>query len=309
MLHFLLRRLAGTVIVLAVVSFLTFALLDLAPGDAADTMVGEYASAAQLATVRCELGLDAPLSSRYLRFVSAAILHGDLGRSLISGRQVSELVIERFGHTVTLAMVALSLSLVVGTLTGIAAVAKPRGHLDLAVMSVTTLGLSLPTFWVALLLIMAFSLRLGWLPVVGAGGPAHLVLPAMCLAFPTTAMVARLMRASLLDVKSADYVRTAHAKGLAHHQVWRDHILRNGLIPVITLLGLHLGRLLGGTFIIETIFGWPGLGRLVVQAILDRDFPVVVGAVLLIAIIYQVLNFVVDVAYARLDPRVGRGAL
>ncbi len=192
MLRFLLRRLAGAVIVLAVVSFLTFALLDLAPGDAADTMVGEYASAAQLATVRRELGLDAPLSSRYLRFVSAAILHGNLGRSLISGRQVSELVIERFGHTVTLAMVALSLALVVGTLTGIAAVAKPGGHLDLAVMSVTTLGLSLPTFWVALLhygLFLAPGLATGsrrWrpssprlashvpgLPDNGSGGSAH----------------------------------------------------------------------------------------------------------------------------------------
>jgi ABC-type dipeptide/oligopeptide/nickel transport system permease component len=309
MLRLLLRRLAGTVVVLTVVSFLTFALLDLAPGDAADTLVGEYASTVQLATVRHELGLDAPLVSRYLRFISAAILHGDLGCSLISGRQVSKLIFERFGNTVTLALAAISLALAVGTLTGIAAAARPGGHLDLAVMSITTLGLSLPTFWVALLLIMAFSLRLGWLPVVGAGGPVHLVLPTVCLAFPTTAVVARLMRASLLDVKSADYVRTAHAKGLARHQVWRDHILRNGLIPVITLLGLHLGRLLGGTFIIETIFGWPGLGRLVVHAILDRDFPVVLGAVLLMAIIYQVLNFVVDIAHAGLDPQVGRGAL
>jgi len=309
MLRFLLRRLAGAVVVLIAVSFLTFALLDLAPGDAAETLVGEYASADQLATVRHEMGLDAPLVSRYLRFASAAILRGDLGRSLVSGRQVRELVTERFTHTVTLALVAVSLALAVGTLIGIAAAARPGGYLDLAVMSATTLGLSLPTFWVALLLIMVFSLHLGWLPVVGAGSPAHLVLPATCLALPTTAVVARLMRASLLDVKSADYVRTAHAKGLARHQVWRDHILRNGLIPVITLLGLHLGRLLGGTFIIETIFGWPGLGRLVVQAVLDRDFPVVVGAVLLIAIIYQVLNLAVDVALAGLDPRVGREAL
>jgi len=191
-------------------------------------------------------------------------------------------------------------------LIGIVAVARPGGHLDLMIMAATTLGLSLPTFWVALLLIMLFSLRLGWLPVVGAGSPAHLILPATCLALPTTAVVARLMRASLLDVKGADYVRTAYAKGLPSHQVWRDHILRTGLIPVITLLGLYLGHLLGGTFIIETIFGWPGLGRLVVQAILDRDFPVVVGAVLLIAVIYQVLNFLVDVAYVVLDPRISR---
>jgi len=309
MFRFLLRRLVGAAGILLLVSFVTFVLLDLAPGDAADTLVGEYASAAQLGAVRREMGLDASLASRYLRFASAAILHGDLGRSLISGRRVSELVAGRFMHTMTLALAAMTLAVGGGTLAGVTAAARPGDYLDLAVMSAAILGLSLPVFWVALLLIVVFSLRLGWLPVVGAGSVAHLILPAICLALPTTAVVARLMRASLLDVRGADYVRTAHAKGLPPHQVWHHHILRNGLIPVITLMGLHLGHLLGGTFVIETIFGWPGLGRLLVQAILDRDFPVVVGAVLLIAVIYQGLNLAVDVAHAWLDPRLGSEAL
>ena len=303
MLSFLLRRLLGAAAVLLVVSFVTFVLLDLAPGDAAQTLVGESASAGELAKVRHEMGLDAPLLVRYARFAGAAVLHGDLGRSLISGRQVSELIMERFPNTVALALAAMALALLFGSLVGLAAAARPGGFLDFAVMGATGLGLSLPSFWVAMLLIMFLSLRLHWLPVVGAGGADHLVLPALSLALPTTAVIGRLMRSSLLDVKGADYVRVACGKGLTPGQVWRRHIVRNGLTPVVTVMGLHLGHLLGGTFVIETIFAWPGLGRLVVQAVFDRDFPVIVGAVLLIAVIYQVLNLAADLAHAWLDPR------
>lgn len=306
---FLFKRLCGAAGVLLVVSFLTFALLNMAPGDAAQTLVGDYASASQLERVRQQMGLDAPVVVRYIHFVTAAVLHGDLGSSLISGRAVAGLVAERFAYTLALAVVSMALAVTLGTLAGLAAATRQGGALDLVLMTVTTLGQSLPTYWVALLLILVFSLWLRWLPVVGAGSPAHMVLPAVSLALPTTAVVARLTRASLLDVKGADYVCTARAKGIGPECLWRVHILRNGLIPVITLLGLHLGHILGGTFIIETIFGWPGLGRLVVQAVFDRDFPVVVGAVLLIAVIYQVINLAVDMAHAWLDPRVGFEAL
>lgn len=309
MLIFLLKRIGGAAAVMLAVSFLTFVLLGLAPGDAAHTLVGDTASAEQIAALRQSMGLDDPLLMRYGRFVAAAVFEGDLGRSLVSGRAVSTLVVERFVYTLLLTMVALALALTVGGLIGLTAAARPGGLLEMVVMIGAILGQSLPSFWVALLLMLVFSLHLGWLPVVGAGTPAHLVLPAVALALPTTAVVARLVRASLLDVKGADFVRTAHAKGLSQAQVWWGHTLRNSLIPVITLLGLHLGYLLSGTFIVETIFAWPGLGRLVVQAIFDRDLPVVVGAVLLIALIFQLLNVIVDVAHAWLDPRVGREAL
>lgn len=308
MLVYLLRRLLAALAVTAAVSFIAFLLLAVMPGDAADAAVGEFASEAQLQAVRQEMGLDRPLLGRYVRF-AAGVLHGELGESLISGRAVATLIGERFPYTALLALAALLLAVILGLAVGGLAAARAGSLLDLALMAASTLGLSLPTFWLALLLILFFSLRLGWLPVVGAGTPGHLVLPAISLALPLAAVVARLLRASLLDVAGTDFVRTAHAKGLPVGWIWRGHILRNALIPVITLLGVHAGHLLGGAVIVETIFGWPGLGRLIVQAILDSDTPVVLGAVLLMAAIYQALNLLVDLAQALLDPRVGASAL
>ncbi len=309
MTHYLLYRLASGLVVLAVVSLVTFVLLDQVPGDAAQALAGDSAPADQLAELRSQMGLDLTALGRYARFVTSAVLHGDLGRSLLSGRPVSSLLAERFSATLVLALATMALALLVGTAVGILAASCQGSYLDLSLMVITTLGISVPTFWAALLLMLTFSLRLGWLPVVGAGSLSHLVLPTVSLALPTTAVVARLVRASLLDVKGADYVRTAHGKGLPPRYIWLVHVLRNGLNPVITLMGLHLGHLLGGAFIIETIFAWPGLGRLVVQSVFDRDYPVLVGAVLLMAVIYQVLNLAIDVAHAALDPRLGREAL
>lgn len=306
---YVLRRLAGAVLMLLAVSLIVFVLLDVIPGDAAHTLAGDLASAEQLAAARHELGLDQPLFVRYARFVEGVVLRGDLGASVVSGRPVATLLSERFGATLKLALAALGLALVAGLFIGALAAIRAGGYLDLAVMAGATLGESLPSFWVSLLLIQVFALRLGWLPVFGAGSPAHLVLPAVTLALPAIALLARLVRSCLLDVRSADFVRTARAKGLGSLLVWRDHIFRNAVLPVITILGLYLGHVLGGAFIVETIFAWPGLGRLVVQAIFDRDVPVVVGAVLLIALIYQVLNLAVDLIHAVLDPRVGHEAL
>lgn len=309
MIGYLIRRLIGAVLVLALVSLVTFALLDLAPGDAAQVMAGETASAEQLAAARHELGLDQPLWVRYVSFAGRAIFHGDLGTSIAYHRPVTELVGERFAHTLVLAVAAMLLAALLGFGIGGLAAMHQGTALDLGLMSLTALGISLPTFWLALLFILVFSIKLGWFPVVGGGDLAHLALPAICLALPTAAVIARLTRASLLDARDADYVRAAYAKGLGYRQVWWKHILRNSLIPVTTMAGLQLAYLLGGTFLVENIFSWPGLGRLVVQAIFDRDFPLIIGAVLLVGVIYQLLNLAVDLIQAVLDPRVGRANL
>jgi ABC-type dipeptide/oligopeptide/nickel transport system permease component len=299
----LLRRLGGTLVVLVVVSVIIFVMLDVTPGDAAETLIGDSASAEQLAALRREMGLDLPLGSRYVRFLAGAV-RGDLGRSLISGRPVTGLLAERLPHTVTLALAATGLATGLGMAIGIAAALRAGGPTDTLLMGMTSVGLAVPTFWSALLLMMFFSLRLGWLPVVGDRGWKSLILPTVTLALPTMAMVARLMRTSLLDTLRAPYVQTAHAKGIQPRWVLGRHVLRNSLIPVVTMLGLHLGHLMGGAFIVETIFGWPGVGRLMVQGIFDRDLPVVMGAALVVAAVYLALNVVVDLLQGWLDPRV-----
>jgi ABC-type dipeptide/oligopeptide/nickel transport system permease component len=305
----LLRRLGGTVVVLLIVSFVVFTALDVTPGDAAEGLVGETASQEQLDALRHEMGLDAPLLARYWSFLSGLLSRGDLGRSLITGRAVSDLLAERLPYTLQLALTATVLATIAGLAIGTAAAVRAGSYLDTAIMGGTALGLAVPTFWSALLLMLLFSLRLRWLPVVGADSLKHLVLPALTLALPTMAVVARLVRSSLLEELNADYVRTAHAKGVPSRRVMSHHVYRNSLVPLVTLMGLYLGRLLGGAFVIETIFGWPGLGRLTVQAIFDRDQPVILGAALTLAAIYLTINFLVDLSHAWLDPRVARATL
>jgi peptide/nickel transport system permease protein len=300
----LLRRLGGTILVLFAVSFIIFAALDVTPGDAAEGLVGDSASQEQLDKLRHEMGLDEPLVPRYTRFLSDLLIRGELGRSLINGREVSALLAERLPHTLLLALSATALAAIAGVTIGILAALRAGSYTDTLIMGGTTLGLAVPTFWSALLFVMVFSLRLGWFPVVGASSLRHLVLPALTLALPTAAVVARLMRSSVLENLNADFVRTAHAKGVRPRRVMSHHVMRNSLIPLVTLMGLYLGRLLGGAFIVETIFGWPGLGRLTVQAIFDRDQPVVLGAALTMAAMFLLINFLVDLAHAWLDPRV-----
>ncbi len=305
----LLRRLGGSVLVLVAVSFITFAALASAPGDAADTLAGDSGSREQVAELRAEMGLDGPLLARYGTFAWGVVARGDLGKSLISGRPVAGLLAERFPYTVLLALAAITLATTAGMTIGAIAALRSGTLIDLGIMGLTGLGMAVPSFWSGLLLILVFSLKLDWLPVVGAGSAQHLILPAVTLALPTTAVIARLMRSGLLETLGSDYVRTAHAKGLPRGEVLRRHVLRNSLLPVVTLLGLYLGHLLGGSFIVESIFGWPGLGRLIVQAIFDRDMPVVLGAALTIAAIYLVINLLVDLAHAWLDPRVAEEAV
>jgi peptide/nickel transport system permease protein len=309
LLRHLARRAVGSVFVLLAVSLITFLALDAAPGDAAQAMVGESASAEQLAELRQALGLDRSPLFRYAQFIGGVALRGDLGRSLVSARPVSTLLAERLPYTAALALTATGLALALGALSGIVAAQRAGSPLDLLLMAGATLGLAVPTFWSGLLLILFFALRLRWLPVAGAESARHIVLPALTLAIPTAAIVARLLRSSLLDVMSADYVRTAYAKGLSPRQVLIGHVLRNSLIPLVTVVGLHLGHLLGGAFVVESIFGWPGVGRLAVQAIFDRDTPVVLGATLTVAALYLAINLCVDLIHGWLDPQVAEGAI
>jgi ABC-type dipeptide/oligopeptide/nickel transport system permease component len=308
MLRFLANRVLGAALVMLAVSFITFVLVDLAPGDAADLLAGDVATAEERAALRSALGLDDPLPARYARYLGGAVLHGDLGRSMISGRPVAGLVADRFGYTLVLALAATALAVSVGGLAGAAAAARPGGLFDSVVMALITLGQAVPTFWAALLLTLVFGLYLDWLPVAGASTPAHLVLPAVALALPAAAVVARLVRSSLLDVAGADFVRTARAKGLGPAGVWGRHLLPNSLVPVMTLTGLYLAQMLGGAFVVESMFAWPGVGRLLVQAVFDRDLPVVMGAVLLCALVVQAISLLIDLAHGVLDPRIREGA-
>ncbi len=303
------HRVAGSLTVLLAVSLVVFVALGATPGDVALAMAGDSASAAQIEALRAELGLDQPVLTRYLAFLQGLLTRGDLGRSLVSQRPVAELVLERMPYTVALALAAVLLAAAIGGTGGTVAALKAGSPADTALMTGAALGAAVPTYWSGLLLILLVSLRLRWLPVTGAETPSHLILPAVTLALPTAAAVGRLVRSGLLDAIGADYVRTAHAKGLAPRRVIARHVLRNGLIPVAAVLGLQLGHLLGGAFIVESIFGWPGLGRLTIQAIFDRDDPVVLGAALAAAAMFLVVNLGVDLAHGWLDPRVGREAV
>lgn len=305
----LIRRIGGTLVTLLVVSLVTFAALAATPGDAASGLVGDSADSSQLATLRAQMGLDQPLPVRYAAFMGNLLLHGDLGESLISNRKVSELILERLPYTLLLALTSVVLAAAMGGLIGAAAAIRSGTLAETVVMGGAALALAVPTFWSALLLMLLFGVKLHWLPIVGAGDVSAIILPTLTLALPTAAVVARLMRSSVLDTLGSDYVRTAYAKGLSPKPVLTRHVVRNSLIPVVTVLGLHLGHLIGGAFVVETIFAWPGLGRLMVQAIFDRDYPVVMGAALLIALIYILINLLVDIAHGWLDPQVAHEAI
>lgn len=306
---FLARRLIGLLITVFAVSFVAYVALTFAPGDAAEALIGENASQEQVEALRRQMKLDAPLLERYGDYMAGAVMRRDLGQSLSTGRGVADLLMERLPSTVSLALVSMALATVVGFVLGLAAALKPRGRLDMMAVGGAALGVALPPYWVALLLVMLFSLKLGWLPVFGSGTPAHMVLPAVTLAMPGAAVLARLVRSSVLDVKGADYVRTAVSKGLGPRRIMLRHVLPNSLMPALTILGLNLSHLLGGAFVVETIFAWPGIGRLMVQAIFDRDIPVVMGAVLVVVPMALLVTLAVDLLHSALDPRVRHHAI
>ncbi|MGQ9584953.1 MAG: nickel ABC transporter permease [Anaerolineae bacterium] len=313
-LRLLLQRLIHLIPVLFGVSVITFSILHLAPGDPVLLMVPAQATQEEVERVRHNLGLDQPLPVQYMSWIGNA-LRGDLGTSLFASQPVMDLVLERFPATVLLTAAALGFALLVGVSLGLVASLRRDTVLDRVTMVMSVMGWSMPPFWIGLMLIIFFAVQLRWLPTGGmfslsAMKPTapdvakHLILPAFTLGVRHMCYVARLTRSSMLEVLGEDYVRTARSKGLKERVVVIRHALRNALIPVVTVAGVSVGRLLGGAVVVETVFGWPGLGRLTVTGILERDFPLVQGTILFAATTFVIVNFLVDLLYAWLDPRI-----
>lgn len=311
MLGYLLRRAGAVVPVIGVVSVVVFSLIHLTPGDPVSIMLREEADPATAATLRRQLGLDRPLPVQYLTWLGRAV-QGELGRSIRTNQPVTDAIRQRVPVTLSLAAAALLVALMIGLPAGILAALRRNSVVDVAATLVAICGVSLPSFWLAILLILVFSVTLGWLPPLGWVSPGRdlgawirsLVLPSVTLGVAIAAVVMRMTRASLLEVLELDYVRTARAKGLAERRIVLGHALRNALIPVVTVVGLQAGALLGGAVITETIFALPGVARLLVDAIFQRDFPIVQGVVLFLAVNFLVVNLLVDLTYAWLDPRI-----
>jgi peptide/nickel transport system permease protein len=300
-----LRRLLLAVPVLLGVVFLVMLTVELIPGDAVALMLGEHATPEAVARLRGYLGLDRPLLVRYVEYLGR-VARGDLGTSIQQSRPVLDEIADAWPATLRLTVAALLIAAPVGVAAGVVSAVRPNSLFDAAARLGALFGLSMPVFWIGLVLIVAFSLWLPWLPAGGTGSAAHLVLPAVTLALPSIAMVARLARSSVLEVLREDYVRTARAKGAPERWVVLRHALRNAAIPIVTLLGLQAGQLLGGAVLTETVFAWPGLGRLMVKAIFARDYILLQGAVLVFASAFVVVNLLVDLSYALLDPRLAR---
>lgn len=303
MLTFLVRRILLLAPILIGVSIVSFLMVHLVPGDPVQIMLGHSPSAANAAALRHELGLDAPLPVQYLRFVGNA-LHGNLGTSIRSGRPVIAEIADRFPATLQLTLAAMVLAIVLGVSVGTLAAATRSRVLNGLLMLGATCGVSLPTFFFGLLLIDAFALQLRWFPVLSGSSLRGLVLPAVTLALPAAAVLARVTRASLVDVLGQDYIRTARAKGLTRARIVRAHALRNGLIVVLTIVGLQFGGLMAGSVIVESVFARTGLGSFVVNAIQARDYPDIQGIVLVFATFYVLINLVLDVLYGLVNPRI-----
>jgi len=308
---YILRRLLAMVPVLILVSLIVFSLIHLTPGDPAVSMLGEEATPQAVTALRTKLGLDQPIPVQYVKWLGS-VLRGDLGRSIRSNQPVGEAIRERLPVTVELAILAMLVSLAIAIPAGIIAAMRRNSLLDASTTVVALLGVSLPNFFLAILLVLVFGLKLGWLPPFGykplaqdpGGNLKLMVLPAITLGTALAAIVTRMMRSSLLEVLDQDYIRTARAKGLRESQMVRFHALKNALMPVVTIVGLQIGGLLGGAIITETIFALPGIGRLLVDSIFQRDFPLVQGVVLFVSLAFLFSNFAVDLVYAYLDPRI-----
>jgi peptide/nickel transport system permease protein len=315
----LLPMAAGMVVV-------TFSLLLLIPGDPAAVLLGQEASAADIANLRASLGLDQPWYVRLARYF-ASLLQGDLGRSLFQNQSVADLILNRLGATVELALAALLVAVLIGIPLGVIAAMKRGSLVDMGAMLLAQLGVSMPVYWLSILLMLGFAVKLGWLPAIGRGEPitdavaaaltgnpgvlltslSHLLLPAVALGVNSAAIISRLVRTAMIEVLQEDFVRTAYSKGLRRPQVMIRHALRNALLPVISVIGLRFGVMLGGAVLTESIFGWPGLGQLTIAAISQRDLPLIQGVVLTYAVMFAVVNLAVDLTYAVVDPRVRLG--
>ncbi len=311
MLSYICKRLLLTLPTLLLVAVAVFLIIRLIPGDPALVLLGEGADAASLAGLRADLGLDRPLPVQFVSWFRHA-LQGDLGRSIVSGEPVSGLILQHFGLTAAVVLVAVTFATVIAAMAGLIAAWRQNSVIDLAVVGAATVVLAIPSFWLGLVLLLLFGLKLGWLPFVGyvpfsesaAQAALFLVLPVVTLTITESGVLTRMMRASSIDVLQLDYVTHARAKGLSERTVLTRHVFPNAFAPTLTLVGLTLGHLLGGIAVIETVFTLPGLGRLMVDSVLARDYPVVQGCLLFTAVVYVVVNLLVDLCYPIFDPRV-----
>lgn len=308
--RYVFNRLIQLLPVLWLISVIVFAVMHVLPGDPAELMLqgaeGGATTPRRLAEIRQEMGLDDPLLVQYGRFLGNALL-GDLGTSIRFRTPVVGLILERFWYTLELALSGLAIALLLGVPLGMIAAVRQNSWADAGAMSLAYVGASMPVYWLGLILILLFSFTLNWLPPAGADDWRSLVMPAFTLGFVSAGLISRLVRSSMIEVLNEDYIRTSRAKGLTERLVLWRHGLKNALIPVITMVGLQFGAMLAGAVVTETVFSRPGVGRLVVSAILSKDYPLVQGCILFLAVVYLLVNLLVDVAYAWLDPRIRYG--
>lgn len=311
MFSYVLRRLGATIIVMAVVAFFVFSLLYLTPGDPAAVIAGDIATDDDIRRIRASLGLDQPFLIRFGNWLWA-LAHGDLGTSIFTNLPVSKLIAQRIEPTLSLTLCTLVVSVLVAVPLGTIAAARAESYIDRSVMTVSVIGFSLPVFVLAYLLIMLFSVQLGWLPVQGYRPISegwwqwfrHLILPSLALGTVYAALIARITRASVLDVLAQDYIRTATAKGLEERDVLLRHALKNAAVPIVTIIGIGIGLLISGAVVTETVFAIPGIGRLTVDAILRRDYPIIQAVILLFSAAYVLINLAIDLSYMFFDPRI-----
>lgn len=301
--RYIFQRLLYTLPVVWLVVSVVFLLIHLVPGDPIQQMLGEGAPGVDIAAARHAYGLDAPLGTQYIRYW-AGVLHGDLGLSIRFNKKVTDLVLQRYPYTLELTLASLLVAIVLSVPAGVRSAQDPDSFVDRLLSLVSLFGLSFPSFALGPVLILFFAIQLGWLPVSGTGTLAHLVLPAITMGGALAAILTRMVRTSMLEELGQDYIRTARAKGLAEKTVVYRHALRNAMIPVITVLGLQFGALLAGAIVTETIFSWPGIGRLTISAISNRDYYLVQGCILAIGLTYVAVNFLTDVVYSAVNPRI-----
>jgi len=300
---YLVRRLLEIIPVFFAVTAIVFFMLYLMPGDPAQLLAGSDASIEDIQAIREELGLDKPLVTQYFIYMKN-LLRGDMGKSIRTGRPALREIADRYPNTLLLAAGSLVVMIVIGLITGILSAVKQGSWLDNASMVVALFGVSVPNFWLGLMLMLLFSVHLGIFPTTGTGTFKHLILPSLTLGTNATAVVARLTRSSMLEVIRQDYVRTARAKGLSEVKIILLHAFRNALIPVVTIVCLRAGVMLGGAVLVETVFAWPGVGWLMIDAIGARDYPVVRGCILIVAISFVIINLIADLLYGLIDPRI-----
>ncbi|ASK62154.1 peptide ABC transporter permease [Virgibacillus phasianinus] len=310
MIGLIIRRIFQLILLLLGISFLVFMSMHVAPGDPATIIGGPTASSSDLEAIRESMGLDRPVLIQYVDYLGG-ILQGDFGYSFQTGQSVTEAILTRFPNTIKLSIASMVVAIIIGIVAGIIAAIKQNSWIDISSTTFSLAGVSIPNFWLGTMLILVFGVQLQWLPVGGLNAPIYtiegikeLILPAITLGTASAALIARMSRSSMLEVIKSDYIRTAKAKGVKRKSVIWVHALRNAMIPVVTVIGINFGALLGGTIITEQVFAINGIGRLMIDAIASRDFPVVQGTVLLVAAIFVIVNLIVDIIYAIIDPRI-----